>query len=512
MHRPYGLLDALHKNDIIDDTALDSANRTIVSSQLLASLREIRRIGATDAKTVRKLILEQNGILGISSELAEDLVQLYANSRLDAVRRFISLIEDSDLTRLGDYWRVRLSDEVLSGIFSDLDQTLGREGLPESETGESSVRSLIDIAGSFRKGDKLLRAFLTYKTALENMPSGSEGDLDDRLVILKSLAELARSLNRFEDAAEYYGTLVDLNDAHSRVDLESHLEHVSTLDEIGRTRTERIDTLIEEGIKKSKSQGDIPSELKFLCLKGWLASARGNHEEAQQILDSIEVIATKHEYHELYIRINYARGVMYWRKGLFAEAEACLTEGFELAREKGLLPKAVKTISTLAGQSNEQGEYLRATRYGRIALKYITATNSSNILAYLSHCVSGAHSRLGDHKKAEFWLTRVLASGVPDIDRIQMLSFYWQRGYSASCRGDYDAARRLLRQALNLAEPSSPARHKAKVYHNLAEIAMCQGRKEHCDDYLARGRAAIADLEDEASLAELDLIELLNDL
>lgn len=510
LQRPYILLDALHKAQLLDSGGLDAANKKLFSMQLLPALRDVRRVAFDDAEDLKKRVIDPYRLLGMCHELISDLVEVHRRSPSSGIRIFKSLVSNSRLDRFGDFWRIAVDDEHLQSAFEDVGTYLSKGSRKPPVRGDTSrISSLMSDAARYRDAGRLNRAFLACRTALKELRASGHEAQEDEIAVLRQLGELARELNRLKDAAEYYGRLVDIGEARSCVELSDILELESALTDLGRY--DEAYRFAEQGINHARAQSNLLYELMFRRAQAWIVAIRGEYDRAEEVLQSVLDTAARQGYHELEIRAHYTRGIIYWRKGLFAEAEEALARGLHVAEEHSLHAEAIRNLSALVMVCHQLAKYDKALQYGKLAVKYVPQTGGTNYLPFLAVNVAGAHSRLGESKKADYWLMQSLRAGSGGDCRHQLIVFHNVDGNIKRARGDYGGSEVAFHKALDLVDNTAHPRTVAKTYQCLADIAMCQGRDDLCRDYLKKAEEVLAVSRDEASQAELDLIGCCNE-
>ncbi|UCE24268.1 MAG: sigma 54-interacting transcriptional regulator [Candidatus Zixiibacteriota bacterium] len=510
LNRPYALLNATADAGLFDSAVLGSANKDLLSSMVLSSFRDQRSLASPDTDTLKKSLIRANRILGLSDELLDDLGAVYSKSRAAAIRLFKSVVQRASVSRHGDYWHLQVSDRDLGELFGEIDLILEPQHKAQPLAGAEVVEKLIGGGSVHKETGKYLRSFLAFRAALDELEKTPDQRMDLRAKALKELGYLSQALGRLASAAEYYRSLVELNEMHSQVDLGAMYDLVSVATDLGLM--DEANQLVERGIAQAKSVGDLHHELMFERTRAWLASIEGRHDEAEELLDSTIMRAGAAHLHEVEIKVHYARGIVYWRRGLFGESEKHLMRSFEVARVNGLLSKSISSIVGLAILYQELAQHSNVIRYGKMALKQIDDPVDRYLEGIIANSLANAYSRLCDHNKAEYWLQRSLASRAGEPDRNAIVLYYIGEGYIKCNRGDFEASALSLHKGLDVIDSTVRSRSAAKIYHGLAEVAMYQGKQSVCELHLGAGESALSDQHDTASLAELHLIDTLNRL
>ncbi len=510
LNRPYALLNAAADAGLFDSEVLNSANKSLLSSMVLSSFREVRASGSRDTGSLKKELVAGNKILGLSDEILDDLGAVYSKSRLASTDLFESMFRRASVERYGDYWHLKISDGDLTELFSEIDLALGRPGMTRSETDDEFTERLIADGRRYREDSKYLRSFLAFRAALEDLEKLPDQYLDRQATLLKELAYLSRVLLRPRSAADYYQRLETVDELRSQLDLGALYELASVASDLGHL--DEANQIVERGITQAKAAADLHHELMFERTRAWLASIEGRHDEAEKSLDSVLERAEAHQLHEVEVKVHYTRGILYWRRGLFGESEKHLLRSFEVAKANGLLGRSVSSILGLSMLYHEFARYDKVIQYGKLALKHIEDPADIYLESIIATNIAYACSRLCDHNRAEYWIQKSIAGKLTDFDRNAMVIFYNGEGYIKGNHGDLGSAALSQHKALDIIDATVRPRAVARVYQCLAEVALYQGKESVCKGYLDAGQAAISSQDDTASLSELRLIGVLNEI
>ncbi len=511
--RPYNLLDALLKAELVDETTAREASKKLFSYQMMGDLGRTRTIKAEDGKSLWKVICEDNRVLGIHDEFVRELSEIWGQSRLKALELFKTMVARGDLERYGDYWRLDFSEEAVKDILDEFDDALGRPdsvtrygGLEGHALAEEAKRA---VAGFKEKGD-YMKALIDLTSVWKRLQSDASVSADDRRGIVRESAFLAVGLGRLKDAVELFQQLDGITEHRSQPDLEARYEQVGAMLNLGET-TEST-AVIAMAINEAKSVKNAYYELQFLRMEAWRLGLQGDNEKAEALLESVLQRAGVEQLHEVEVTAHYTAGVISWRREQFGLAKERLLKGYDIARKHGLLSKSIGTILGLSMLNCEMALYGAAVKYGKLAIRHIKEMVDRSSVANLAVTLSPTYSRLGEHKKAQYWLLKMIAPELCVPSRDRMVSFYVTEGFIRINRGECGSASQPLAKAQDIIGSSTRSRLAAKVYHNLAELALCQGLRERCRHYQAEGIGRLGSQADEASHTELELLGILNDI
>jgi len=512
LRRPGYLLEALYRHHLLDRSTFESSQKSLLAMLLVSRFRTAGYGRLNSQRELNRFLHKENKILGLGDELVGGLAASFAADRIKALSIFKRILRDAKVERHADYWHLGLDDIHRLSFYADLaeaseadiavlrtDDSLG----PEPEVILDDVRRLTSNGHAEY-------AFL-YLKEYQQQVRQRQSELSDGKAkeLLTELVALARSLNRLTEADRYLETLVELRMRGGANAAETIYDRVNV--NVMLNRLDVADQLIETCLPKLSSVLDTRLKISFLRLKAWVLQSHGKHDQAMNILEEILSQAREHQFHEQAILILYNIGVLYWRRGDFRQSDKLLFESYELAEREDLLTQAVSVISTMSLLAFEQADYAKSIKYGKLASKIGTAPEHRSSLPSIFSSIANAHIRLADFPKADYWQQRYLSLAPAKDSKAYLLSYYLQEGYLNLNRGDVVSARGSWQKARMLIDRDNATRNAGKVYHNLAEAALVQGDSSGCLEHLVAARAILRENHDEASLAEIDLIELLSE-
>ncbi|HUV31873.1 MAG TPA: sigma 54-interacting transcriptional regulator [Acidobacteriota bacterium] len=519
VRRPRFLTSALHEHGLTESGTFDADLKKLLSSVLLSRYRVTGADSLSTLRGLKKFVSDGNKIIGLHDDVLDGLASVHAVNRRAAFGVFRAMLRMAGLERQADYWHITLDEDSLQGVYTLLERhhrpsvgIAAREGSAlDGEPATCLVEEDMAKAQELRQQGHLERSYLVVRNCLRLISEDRTG-IETAIVesVLAEAGSLARSLNRLGEAAQHLARLLEIRD--SRAGARPQLLHdLASLNiKLGRFAAAR--QLLDRGLHDTEAAGEHELRLRLLRLEAWLLIMDGDYRQAGLQLSSILATAIKRGLFETVVMAHYTSGVLHWRKGDFEEAERHLSAGFELAQSKHLLPQTVPVISTLSALYSELAEYDNAVKYGKLAVK--VASSPEHLAALPSVClaITFAYTRLGEYQKSEHWLQRYLNMKMLEDSKKQLLVYYLNYGFLQSNRGDHAGAKELWHKALELADRVRSPKHVGKIYHCLAESAFFEGDTQACDSYLAKARPLFEEIDDRASLAELDLIALLEDI
>jgi DNA-binding CsgD family transcriptional regulator len=160
--------------------------------------------------------------------------------------------------------------------------------------------------------------------------------------------------------------------------------------------------------------------------------------------------------------------------------------------------EAARALRMIGSSSSVLVEYDRAKRWLREGIAYAQRSERWNDRHYMAAHLAHVQWATGDWDGAERGARQAQADGrggiTTHITALHVL------GYVALGRGDSEAARRHLDEALTLGERMAELQRLSPALWGLAELAVHSGRMSEAVDWCERGYAASAEVSDAAYL------------
>lgn len=511
LRRPRFLLESLHLSHLMERSAFDAAQKSLLATLLVSRFRTAGSSGLDTTKGMEKFLLRDNKILGPGDELLGRLAAAFAADRRKTLRVFRELLAEAVVDRNADYWHLELADQQLLQMYDrlaevagDLAPVGGKKAAGKSKNGGDALSLGRELVSS----GHLEHAYLYLRGRWD----GIKDTADDRLSeeFLSELISLTRSLNRLGEAEKCLASLTALKEKlgedasealFDRVHINIVLGHFDVADDLLRS---------SPSLASTNSGGRLDISLRRM--RAWILQNRREYDQARELLQDALKEAKEKNLADLIVLILYNLGVLYWRQGDYKRSDEFLMESFETAERENILAGAVPVISSLSMLSYEQADYTRAIKFGKLASKVGTEPHHLPWLPSICSNIANAQIRLADFPKAEYWLQRYLSQAPRQSSKAYLLAYYLEDGYLNYNRGDIVSARDSLYKARQLIDQKYVSKGAGKVYHNLAEVALTQGKFTECGENLSAARAIFEENNDEASLAELDLIGTLREI
>ena len=160
------------------------------------------------------------------------------------------------------------------------------------------------------------------------------------------------------------------------------------------------------------------------------------------------------------------------------------------------------TYLSLGEVTTFTGDYTKAETHLRAALTLALEIGAITGAAKSQRLLGELLERKGDHVGAKEWLEGGVATcrGIGDTEEL-VLTLLALGGNSLWNLGEYDEARTLLAEALELAEGTSDGRATARALHGLGNIALYRGEAEEASTLYHRSLALRRAIGDELGVA-----------
>jgi transcriptional regulator with GAF, ATPase, and Fis domain/tetratricopeptide (TPR) repeat protein len=512
--RPRGLLEALLQYEIIDASQFRSALRDLLAMQLTTRFRTDRTGLSKGEISFQGFLTERNRLFGICDELVADLAQAFKSQRLSVLNLFLSLIREAEINKYGDYWQLDVSDDLLERTFVALEKlpVHGTEILWNAPIKDrADFESYIAKAMEFKKSGFFTKALLLLKHLNRNLnilPEEAAEAIGKNL--FRELGSLASGLGRTSEAIEHYERVLASSNLSTPDDLslliELNYQYMLT------GRYDKSEALLERCLVAAKTSNDKKAELSALRNKAWIMYAHGRLEEAETVL--VKLLHRAEESNEKVEvgKINVILGIINQSRGEFNAAEENFLKALEIFREEKRISDAILPLTYLSVICFDTGEYSKAIRFGKTAVKYCQQPSDQFRLPAIYATIVTSLGRLADYQKAEYWLQKYINSHPVRYDRPFFLDFYILAGNLRNWQGDYRSAKDLYLKALELFPAREKNRHRGQLLQSLGLLAAYRGSPFECSQYLEQSRKEAEGSNDRAALVEITLVHHLNAL
>ncbi len=508
--RPRILVEAFYRHNIIDRQAFESALKRLLAMRLSTTLRNHRIPQSRKRANLGEFLVKDAGVFGLPEELASDLGQAFEKNRVATMLLFWRLVQKATVVLFGDYWQISVSDGLCGELFARAEEISHgkRAGRLMKKAGNAESRSqLVAKALRLNRAESYLKSFLCLKLALGGIDQTDLSSTKERRRILVELGRLAMILNRPQAAIDFMTSCLDLVDSpDERLKILQDLTYLC----LSTRRFREAYEFIDRGQKEAKSHKNIDLELHFQKQRAWAMSALGEFVGAQELYGALLERVTALGLTRLLVGLYNDLGTLAWRQSHFLQSKAYFEKGFNLAKDKQLLSEVVTLPRNLSVLCLELSEYKKAVEYGRLALRSLVNPSDKIILPFICSTIAAGYVRLGQYRKAEYWLQRSVAGMSLLLDRIPFGDYYQLVGWLQMAQGKLTAAKESQYKALEALHSAPPGKAKGKAYHILAEIALYEGDYEACIRHIDQARIVFEKLGDHAASAEIELLGQLN--
>lgn len=510
LHRPRLLIRALYQHELVTEFAYSQLLKSLLFMQLLTRFRTAPRSALNDTTMLMKFIQEENRIFGIHKDLSESLAAAHSKDRLRAFGVFKILLDKAAIERHVDYWYLSMNDKDLEEAYRSLEE-LKDSHRASVRTGNNakSLRRTLEQAQTWKEDGKYERAFVFLKTTWDDFTSEQQEDLSSHAgFVYKELAYLASALNRIEESCSYYEKALALEDPNSGSYLELANRFADAL--YSKVDKDGAKRLVEKALMIAQTYTRDRSVLLLERTRAALLVLDGEYSAAATRLKELTAESLSSGFPDVAVLTSYSLGVLEWRRGEFRAAEKHMTSSIELAELHGMESETVFPLSMLSFLLNENGEYKQAEKIARRAIRNAVTPDSQRGLPFIFTSIVFSTTRTAKYKKAQHWLHRYLFRSQGNPDPNHLFGYYSMLGSLQLHEGSVDSAIETFYKALELDLEIVRHTYQSKLLHNLGLAMAYRGMSAECFQHASDARRILEGLSDPASVAELDLVELLN--
>ncbi len=493
VQRPASLIEGMYQHELIQKTVYGDAKRTLLSMLMIGKFRRFRSELGKRPDSIQRFLREEIRLIGLPAELCQDMERAMHVSPLSTWRFFKELLAKCEINRYGDVWHVIVTDDTMLDTFDSLEQISG---------GQDRDPGVSDRASSYRQ---YLRAARAYRM---KPPSHTGPDQKVWVAGLKNMVKTSLEFDRAEDAVKYLKDGLRLVEPGTETSLWILSELALQLYRLNEVS--ECEQLMERCLSEAKTARNRVAELDFLRISAWTHGIGGRHDTEREILQGIIQSASTENHQPQLVRGYSALGMVESRTGNDGEAERLLLESIRIAKEAGVTSELGYCLLRLSHIYQSFSSYRKSLAYGRLASKYFTGGDSASMTIHQHNGLILALVRLGEYRKAEYWFGRLLDL-VWEFNRPTVIArCFSNQGWMEANRGRLSEAKDWLLRALSIVGPDTIERTVGKIYFNLAEIAVYQGERTLCDEYVVAARNIFQTINDRTAQAEIEFVAHLN--
>ncbi|MEZ5359139.1 MAG: sigma 54-interacting transcriptional regulator [Candidatus Zixiibacteriota bacterium] len=501
--RPYILLDALHSAGLLSDQEFAADNGRLLKQQIISRMLGKLTFFNNPQDTLREFLIDENHLLGIPVELIDDLA-VFAEHNKRAVFDLLSrLITTAPITRIVDYWHIDLTDDDLVAIYAEI---LKDEFAGSAKGNTNAIfEKVVQTAERCDSQKQFLKAYLLlYRTYKD----GISPDLDAEFLMrfYSKLARLAVSQNNIDlgidcavRLAEYYALGSDEYFEQIRFIILQYLS-VGKHDEVRE--------FIKKGLMHCMENSHWYLDLNRLLV--WVDEMDHQRENSLRKLQRLYEIAELNNDHELRIRISSDIGAYYWRRGNYRMAREKYLQAVGIGIEFDLMDVAASAQRNLAYLYTGLAKYKKAIKLLKDIKRHDTGTSDFSYAQGIFGTIALAYSRMNDHKRAKYWMNELHAIQINTP--LSLIRYHYGNGNVELNYGHFNAAEKDFNLTIQLLQGKEYGLYLGKSHHCLMEIAIYRGEIDKCELYCNLAKKIFRDNNDETSLREIELMELISDL
>ena len=468
--RPEYFLETLQRSGLITEQDLQHQLRRLLAVLILSRFRQ-RRPGGKG--WLQRFVHEQNQVFGIPPELLADLEDAFSTRPRSVFHAFRLLIEKANVSRLGEFWMLQASDDILFEIYALIGQSIADEySRPSGQTANSIIPGV-----PYALHDYPLKRLLTIKRTLTQ---GAEGAASGLAVQLEEAGDLAMILNRSSEAYDHFERALELEMSdHKRLCLLR--KTVFQLVILFRYTLAREKNAL--ALSLARTLGDNEALLDIRRQIAWFAAIDGQFGEAAELLEA--VIQEAHEQKLEFVRIR-CLAADHQRNILLQEHERGIRRAEEIiaaADEAGHPEYSFATRIGLLFQYFTIGAYRKAEtlaqqidRMSRLPhLNYTNLWFYTNRFNYLT--------RLGEFGKAKYWLHRTLSDSDPVSHSSVFRRYFADLAWIQVEEGRLVEAEQNALRSLSFTDITSRPEEVSMTFQNLCNASMRMGQFATCEEF-----------------------------
>lgn len=507
LNRPINLIDLLSQRGLIEPHRYAESFKVLLAMQLITEFSCHKPDSGETVSGVAGFLTEQNRVLGLPDEILRDISRAYAHSHWQGYQIFKSLVLEAEIDRFADYWHLSCGDDSLEKAFASANGEESDTVYPSPTGNETSSdgSNLIKCAKAFKQSESFLKAFFCYKRGLENLkPSAKRSTVKEALY---EASILAGGLNRMDEALHYYLQVLELCESGSEEYFDVLRRIIGIHLRLGNL--DIADEFTEKGLKISVAYGAGAQNCELLIFRAWTCAARGKYDEAKNLYESLATSPDANNpvfLHKLY----GCMGILSQKRGDRTGAEQLFKRSMNMVSSDEQLTDSNSILANYAMLSFQLAKYQTAIRVGKQAVKHAQAPDDTPNLPMLYLTISNSLTRLGQSKKAIYWLQKYLERISSCPDRYFLALYFCHLGWIEMNSGRLQEAGESLRKSIDILSSDQYPQIKCKVYQTLAKNALYLGNRKALRGYVADAGAICGKIGDPATQAEVTLIGLLD--
>ncbi|MCF6349178.1 MAG: protein kinase [Flavobacteriaceae bacterium] len=372
------LLDLLDKHRLINSKDIENYKQTLFALHLLQLKHNLSHYHRQSKKVhiLKKIFSVKNKIIGFEEELLDLFITLSRKSKKNAFAHFRSLILQSRIEKIGEYWVCYLSEIEIISITSQIYEHYHTD-------------SVISEIKRLQKESKFYTVYLFIKFILQ---SKQHLKLSKDIFLKRSLAESCDALKKTKEAINAYLEILRIEPVEDNTNTLFELCSLYLKLNDNKKATE----IIEQNIQHAH----ISFQLRFEALQNIIAIRAGNFTKAEDSLNYIIEKSKKNNIPVSEVTSYYYLSLIYHYQGNNEKAIYFSEKSIEKATQYKLKDQLFSVQTMIIFYYTEVGLYKKAISVGNKILKdidtFASFNKKSSILGHLFFC----YIRTGNYLKA----------------------------------------------------------------------------------------------------------------
>ncbi len=499
--RPRVLLDLMIVDKQSGKKSFEQERRQVLRVFLHSCLKNSSPNLLTAKNSANHFVRVKCRLFGIPTDIIDLHKEKAKRNRSAAWRSLLRTLQRSSIEQLGDYWHVGIPREKIFKILTDSKQITPLDSITDKD---ALLATAITETDKHEQNEHYWSGLFVCTSALAQLESNEKRDTEYRAKLLTRMTDYSQRLYMHSDAERILGTLVSMNalPVHERI---SHLIDLALVQIRSGNRWQEAKSTLLRGLELVPANQQAEA-LRLKQLLSWIEMSLGNREEAERLATETLDESRKQNIGEVVIKTLYVLGFLRWHEGKYPQAIAFYEQSVQEGIERNLLSDAVTSLTTLALASCEVGSYSKALTYSKQFLRSMDPKKHHSLLPSSYHTLAFAYVRLGKFKKAGYWLQRYLEIANAEAISYHLFSHAQYQTFLKLNSGDITSVHRWASQGLALGNGPAMRRITGKFYHNLAEAELMSGQLMNCLAHIKKGSELLSEINDETSIAELELI------
>jgi Nif-specific regulatory protein len=494
--RPEFMLEAMHRCGLLTDSELQQAYKRLLAILLFNRFKQYRHRGQG---WLRQLIDDQCRVFGLPGELLDDLEAEFPRKPARVLRAFRHLIRQATVSRAGEFWSLRLTDDCLIEVY----ELIGRSLTDEFHAASTQVALTVIPGVPYLMHDSPLKRLLCLRRILAEP---SDVGPAAAAALLEEAGDLAMTLSRSREAAERFEQALSLTEPGRRrlALLRKLMFQFVTL-----SRLEDAKALIGEALSLARQVADNEALLDVRRQHAWFVAADGRVDEAGELLQAITQEARDQGYDFVLVRSLGAELFRYSKiqrlETTFKLAEEIIT----LADRIGFPPSSYVSQIALISQHFVLANYRKAEAYAARAERMTIVPHLRYINTWLYLGRTSVLTRLGDFKAARYWLHRIFSDTDSEQADFIFRRYYISISWIQTEQGELPEAEQNALRSLRFDNLETGPEYLGASYQILCNVSMRMGQYKDCEQF---GTQAAANYDPVGWPTFAEEIALLRDL